>query len=92
MLYEVITRDETGVLILISLFERRVHVLADRGIHTKVPSQAWEEIVSRVTEGIRRGNACEALCAAIGRCADLLEEHFPRKADDSNELPDLILD
>lgn len=86
------TRDETGVLILLSLFERRVHVLADRGINAKVSPRVWDEVVSGVTEGIRRGEACEALCAAIGRCADLLEEHFPRKEDDSNELPDLILD
>lgn len=85
------TRDATGILILISLFERRVHVLADRGINQAVPKETWDEIVQMVTAGIRCGQACEALCAAIKRCGDLLEEQFPRKADDTNELPDLIL-
>jgi putative membrane protein len=85
------TRDATGILILISLFEHRVHVLADRGINQAVPKETWEEIVRTVTSGIRSGQTCEALCAAIGRCGDLLEERFPRKHDDTNELPNLIL-
>jgi putative membrane protein len=85
------TRDETGILILVSLFEHRVHVLADRGINAQVPKETWDEIVHLVTEGIRSGRTCEALCNAITRCGELLEEHFPKKADDTDELPNLIL-
>ncbi len=84
------TRDETGILILISLFEHRVHVLADRGINEAVSHQVWEEIVHLITEGIREGKTCEALCEGIRRCGDLLEKRFPRKHDDRNELPNLI--
>lgn len=85
------TRDETGILILISLFEHRVHVLADRGINAVVPPHTWDEIVATVTTGIREGRACDALCAAVRRCGDLLQENFPRKADDRDELPNLIV-
>jgi len=85
------TRDETGILILVSLFEHRVFVLADRGINKQVPKETWDEIVHIVTEGIRSGRTCEALCAAITRCGDLLEAHFPKKTDDTDELPNLIL-
>jgi len=85
------TRDHTGILILVSLFERRVHVLADRGINAKVDKHTWDEIVRAVTAGIRRGEACDALCAAIARCGELLAKDFPRKADDTDELPNLIL-
>jgi putative membrane protein len=85
------TRDATGILILISLFEHRVHVLADRGINAVVPPHTWEEIVVTVTEGIRQGRTCDALCAAIRRCGDLLEAHFPRREGDTNELPNLIV-
>lgn len=86
------TRDQTGILILISLFERRVHVLADRGINAKVATDTWDELVTGVTAGIRAGNACDALCAAITRCGELLASDFPRKSDDTDELPNLILD
>lgn len=85
------TREGTGVLILISLFERRVYVLADKGINDRVPAGVWDEVVASITAGIHDGRPCEALCAAIARCGELLAEHFPRRYDDQNELPNLIL-
>lgn len=84
------TRDATGVLILISLFEHRVHVLADRGINDKVPERTWDEIVTIVTRGIHDGQTCDALCKAIERCGELLAENFPARSDDTDELPNLI--
>lgn len=84
------TRDRTGILILISLFEHRVQVLADSGINAKVPEKTWDEIVAMITGGLKSGQACSATCLAIERCGELLQEHFPRKQDDTDELPNLI--
>jgi putative membrane protein len=86
------TRDNTGILILICLFEHRVEVLADRGINALVPKETWQEIVAIVTDGLRRGQACEALCRAIERCGEILAGHFPMREDDTDELPNLIID
>lgn len=86
------TRDETGILILLSLFERRVYVLADRGINDVVPTHLWDGIVETITDGIHHNDTCAALCAAIATCGLQLEEHFPVKADDTNELPNLIIE
>jgi putative membrane protein len=85
------TREENGILILISLMERRVHVLADRGINAKVPTGTWDEIVATITKGLAEGNAADALCTAITRCGDLLAPQFPHRDDDRDELPNLIL-
>jgi len=85
------TRDETGILIFISLFERRVHILADRGINNIVPENTWDGIVQTITDGMHRGETCHALCAAIDICGRLLEEHFPVKNDDIDELSNLII-
>lgn len=86
------TRDNTGILILISLFEHRVQVLADQGINDKVPGDTWDKLVKDVTEGIRTGAACEALCREIRICGELLAEHFPVRHDDTDELPNLIIE
>ena len=86
------TRDKTGILILISLFEHRVQVLADSGINARVPEQTWDEIVALITGGLKSGQAGTATCRAIERCAEHLEEHFPRRDDDRDELPNLIVD
>ncbi|MGK2906281.1 MAG: TPM domain-containing protein [Desulfuromonadales bacterium] len=85
------TRDETGILILISLFERRVQILADRGINAVAPANQWDGIVETITAGIQCGDTCTALCLAIETCGRLLEEHFPLKADDTNELPNNLV-
>lgn len=86
------TRAGTGILILISLFEHRVHVLADAGINAKVAPHTWDEIVATVVAGLKERRACDALCEAIARCGAILAEHFPRCDDDHDELPNLIVE
>lgn len=86
------TKANTGVLILASLFERRVQVLADRGIHEKVPEGTWDEVVRIITAGLKSGDACAAFCNAIQRCGDILATHFPRQADDRQELDDKLVE
>jgi putative membrane protein len=86
------TRDETGVLIFISLFERRVRVLADRGINRKVDQDQWEAVVAGITAGIRQKRAGEAICRAVTDVGRLLAEHFPVREDDRDELANLIIE
>lgn len=83
------TRERTGILLFLSLFEHRVVVLADSGIHTLVEPGQWDGIATGIAKGIRTGRAGEALLEAIRSCGDLLERHgVARRADDVNELPD----
>jgi putative membrane protein len=86
------TSDRTGILILISLFERRVQVLADSGINEVVPEHTWEELVAIITAGLKSGDACAAVCRAVERCGELLTTNVPIKHDDSDELPNLIIE
>ena len=81
------TRDHTGILILISLLEHRVEVLADRGINTKVEPATWQEISKIVADGLRSNRACEAVCKAIQRCGEILAGHFPRASGRSAMVP-----
>jgi putative membrane protein len=82
------TRDRTGILIYVSLLERRVVVLADRGIHARVAEGTWDGVVARVIEGIRRGEADEGLVAGIRMCGEILSRHVPAGPNDPNELAD----
>jgi putative membrane protein len=81
------TRERTGILLFVSLFERRVVLLADSGIHQKVDDTAWEEITRRLARGIREGRPGPAMIEAIRACGELLERHgVERQADDQDEL------
>ena len=41
------TRARTGVLILVSLFERRIEILPDTGLHARVSEADWRGVVER---------------------------------------------
>lgn len=86
------TRDMTGIIIYISVYERMVQVLADKGINDKVNPEVWEEVVTMVTDGIKTGSPGRALCRGVERCGELITHHFPIKHDDTDELPNLIIE
>ncbi|MEM7582860.1 MAG: hypothetical protein AAF560_05725 [Acidobacteriota bacterium] len=81
------TRDRSGILIFLALFEHRAGILGDTGIHEKVGEGAWHDLVRELTAGIRAGRTTEALVAVIERCGELLAEHgMERRSDDRDEL------
>jgi putative membrane protein len=85
------TREHTGILILVSLLEHRVEVLADCGINAKVKSETWQEIAKIISDGLRSNRGSDAFCQAIQRCGEILAAHFPRQPDDKDELPDSLV-
>ena len=85
------TREENGILIFISVLERRVWILADSGINQRIDQREWQEIVDLITRGIREKRQCAAICEAIDRVGEILREHFPISDDDRNELHNLIV-
>ncbi len=83
------TGNRTGILLFVSLFERRVVLLADSGIHQKVEEGQWESITRRLAGEIRRGRPGPALAEAIRACGEVLAQHHVEiQAGDRNELSD----
>ncbi|MCS7183184.1 MAG: hypothetical protein NZ869_08780 [Thermoanaerobaculum sp.] len=85
------TNQRVGMLIFVSLFERQVVVLGDRGIASRVPPSRWQQIANAVGQGIRQGRAVEALVEGIYQCAQLLvEAGLAVQPGDTNELADRL--
>lgn len=83
------TRERTGILLLLSIFERRVVVLGDTGINTKVEEAEWRSISEAIAAGVRDGRAGAALIEGIGECGRLLARRgVELRTDDRNELRD----
>lgn len=83
------TRDRSGVLIFLSLFERRVVVLGDSGINARVAQSDWDAITATIVTGIKDARPADALVAAIGQCGELLARRgVTRRDDDTDELAD----
>ncbi|NCO83330.1 MAG: hypothetical protein COZ31_09135 [Nitrospirae bacterium CG_4_10_14_3_um_filter_44_29] len=85
------TRQNTGVLFFISILERKVWALADKGIHKKIGQETLNKFALTVSQGIKDGRACDSLCNAIREAGALLAKHFPVTPGDTDELPDKVM-
>jgi len=82
------TKDRTGVLIFISLREKRVELIADKGINSKVAENAWSGVVEKLIGRLKENKMVDGLVEAVTECGEMLIEHFPIEPDDENELSD----
>lgn len=86
------TIGHTGVLIYLSMRERRAEIVADESIAAKVPAEVWGEAMGDMLAHIRHGRVAEGLAVGIRDVGFILAEHFPRGEDDANELPDRLIE
>ena len=82
------TAHNNGALIYLLLADRDVEIVADRGIHERAGSRAWEEVCREMEADFREGRFEEGVLGGIARVSRYLETHFPRRAFGPNELPD----
>src|SRR5258708_33028706 len=82
-----VTRAEHGVLIFLSLLERRLEVIAYRGILNAVLALQWNNSVFELKR-IGRNPEPENLIKAVRDLGCLLVEHMPATGENPNELPD----
>jgi putative membrane protein len=84
------TEGETGVLIFVSLLERKACILADRAILEKLHPKDWEALLHRLFEKLREGKLADGLIEAIGSVGEKLTEHFPASGEHKNQLPNRV--
>jgi len=85
------TKKNTGVLFFLSLLERKVWILADKGIYEKMDQETLNRFANEVSVGVREGRACDALSKAIQEIGVILSRHFPITSDNTDELPDEVM-
>ena len=86
------THGRTGVLIYLSLAERRAEIVADEAIAAKVSPEVWGAAMATLVGEIRAGHAAAGMIGAVTQVGAVLAEHFPRAEDDINELPDRLIE
>lgn len=84
------TQEHNGVLLYVALEDRKLAVVGDDGIHTRVGESYWAEVKDRMVERFRRGAARAAIVLAVQEVGATLARHFPRRPDDVDELPNTI--
>jgi putative membrane protein len=85
------TLSTTGVLLYLSLAERRAEIVADAAIHAKAPQEEWGEAMAALVAAMHDNRPGDGMAAAIERIGAVLAKHFPRTGTDPNELPDRLI-
>jgi len=86
------TVGRTGILIYLSMGERRAEIVADEAILKVTDAHVWGGAMEALLAEVRAGRPAEGIVAAIAQVGEVLHEHFPRSATDINEIPDKLIE
>ena len=84
------TKDRNGVLIFVAPKSRNFAIIGDEGVNAKCGEQFWKKIADEMTARFKQGNFTDGIVHGIAAAGDVLAQHFPRRANDVNELPDKV--
>ena len=86
------THGRTGILIYLSMREHRAEIVADEAIASKVTAETWGDAMAAMLVHIKEGRCADGMIAAVEKVGAVLAEHFPRAENDTNELPDRLIE
>lgn len=82
------TRAHNGILLMASVFERRVELLADIGFRGRIDEAEWQRVVAAMTPQLANARPAEALLQGLAAIESLLTSKGFVGAAADNELPD----
>jgi putative membrane protein len=82
------TRGRNGILLLVALFERKVEILPDVGLHARFDAADWRTVIDAMTPLLRERRCFGALQQGIARLQALLLAKGMSRAPGGNELAD----
>ncbi len=86
------TELRNGTLIYVAVKDKQAAVFGDEGIHQKVGTQYWKDVVTKMLFQFRNQKLADGICQGIYDLGEALKFYFPYQSDtDKNELPDEIV-
>jgi uncharacterized membrane protein len=82
------TEENCGVLVYVNLADRKVEIVADRGVGRAISGKEWQAICRTMTQGFSQGRFHDSTLAALDQINALLQKHFPDDGSTRNQLSD----
>jgi putative membrane protein len=86
------TAGRTGILIYLSMAERRAEIIGDQAITSVTTPEIWGEAMAALIVDVKEGRVADGMVAAIEEVGTVLTQHFPRSTGDVNEIPDKLIE
>ena len=86
------TIGRTGILIYLSMAEHRAEIVGDEAITAVTTPETWGEAMAALIKDVKDGRPGDGIVAAVGLIGEVLATHFPQPSEDSNEIPDKLIE
>lgn len=86
------TRERNAVLIFLAPRDHKFAVVGDQGVHENCGDELWQRVVERMRAHFQRERFSDALVEAVQEIGTVLQRHFPKTFDDTNELPNDVIE
>jgi uncharacterized membrane protein len=86
------TRERNAVLIFVAPRVHKLAIVGDNAIHEKCGDEFWQRVVERMRTHFQNEKFSDALIEAVKEIGTVLERHFPKTSDDTNELPNDVIE
>jgi putative membrane protein len=86
------TIGRTGILIYLSMAEHRAEIVGDEAITAVTTPDTWGEAMAALVTEVKAGRPGDGIVAAVGMIGGVLAEHFPKSSEDTNEIPDKLIE
>ena len=86
------TIGRTGILIYLSMAEHRAEIVGDEAITAVTTPETWGEAMAALLTDVKAGRPGDGIVAAVEIIGEVLAEHFPKSQEDTNEIPDKLIE
>ncbi len=82
------TDNKIGVLIFVSIFEKQVLILKDRGAESAIPDEESQKMNENFAKIFDNSNIADELLNTLQATQEIFTTYIPQIENDINELPD----
>jgi uncharacterized membrane protein len=84
------TAERNSVLIFVAPKTRKFAVVGDEGVHKCCGAEFWQAMAAEMASSFKKSEFTQGIVQGVRKAGELLAQHFPRRPDDRNELPDRV--
>jgi uncharacterized membrane protein len=84
------TQQRNGVLIFVAPVVQRFAVIGDEAIHARCGQDFWSAVADEMSGHFRQAEFTRGIVQGIRKAGEVLSQHFPRRPDDRDELPNKV--
>ncbi|MBS1169155.1 MAG: hypothetical protein H6R01_73 [Burkholderiaceae bacterium] len=82
------TEENCGVLLYLNLADRKLEIVADRGVAGQIGNDDWNAVCQTMTQGFAQDEFHHSSLAALAQLNALLALHYPADGERVNQLSD----